>query len=518
VAGTVSRNGDVLRGRRLLLAATTLLALYLIVHLLLLGRFPWFVDETYYASLAQMGAAEPADRFNSLVDDKGLLVQWTAIALLHFDLAPMLVLRLISIVSGAVTALASGWIAWRWWANRTIAIVVVALTAFIPYLMVHDSVGIYDPVVAAGSMLALALELELARHQRLDLAMILGVVFGGLLLTKQTGVLALVMAPFSLVVFQWEPQRRWRRLGAWAGLIVLALVIALLLYSLRRLSPLAYVPGPHNHRTLSDFLHHPFQELSAVAGPVWRTLWCYLTPGGVLLGIWGMVRVVAERHRAGIVVALWAVAALVMFVFVTTTPYPRYGLQIAAPAALLAVIGGRDLVTRLLLRARSARSGAGLERRWFAAAGGLLALAVIPGVVIDVRILADPGNAPYAGLDRDQYNVLISNRAPARAAAQHILQLAPPAFTAATPLDQRTIATIGGWVWSTELTVNGNRYSPTPRFIVAPLGAPRPQLQTARFVIVEQKPPAWMNLRPAQLVGRWTRPGGPSVELYDRAS
>ena len=38
------------------------------------------------------------------------------------------------------------------------------LAAFVPYMFVHDSVGIYDPFVAAGSMVAIALQLELARR------------------------------------------------------------------------------------------------------------------------------------------------------------------------------------------------------------------------------------------------------------------------------------------------------------------------------------------------------------------
>ena len=67
--------------RRLLWSSAFLLASYVLVHAALLSRFPWFVDETFYASLAQ-AAAVPSARFDSLIDDKGLLVQWIAVALL----------------------------------------------------------------------------------------------------------------------------------------------------------------------------------------------------------------------------------------------------------------------------------------------------------------------------------------------------------------------------------------------------------------------------------------------------
>ena len=192
----------------------------------------------------------------------------------------MTAMRLISIVSGAIGALASGYVVWRWLESLRLALVTGLLVAFIPYMFVNDSVGVYDAFVAAFSMVALALQLELAHRQRLDVALVLGMTVGALLLTKPTGELAIVLWPVSLLMFDWGRIRRWRRLAAWAGLGILALVIAFAMYGRPRLSPLGYSPDPANHRTISEALHHPLAKIDSVPRPALDAMWGYLTPPG----------------------------------------------------------------------------------------------------------------------------------------------------------------------------------------------------------------------------------------------
>jgi hypothetical protein len=344
--------------------------------------------------------------------------------------------------------------------------------------------------------------------------MLLGMVFGILVLAKATGLLAIALLPLSLAVMDWRRDGLARRLAVWAAFVALALVIATCLWSLSRLSPLAYTPTPENHRTVSELFSDPFGTLRTVAPDAWWAMWGYLTPPGVLLAVWGLVRVVVTRHRVGLVLAMWGLAAIAMYLLLTDTAYPRYGLQAVAPLCVLIVVGAADLVGRV--EARVGRGGSG-GRRWAAAAGLVAAIALAPMLVLDLRVLLSPGTAPYPGLDRAQYVTLVSNRGPVHDAALEVLRRAPSTFPANTAPGRRTVAGLGGWPWATQLTLNGTHYTTKPRFLYVDDTSDHGQVNAARFVIVEGPAPPWVELGDARLLRRWSRPGGgPPVALYDR--
>jgi hypothetical protein len=114
------------RNKYLALASAALAIGYVIAHALLLDRFPWFVDETYFAWLAQAVQGDPAQRFAALSDHKGLVISWIAAFLIHFDVPPVTAMRLISIVSGAVAVVATGYIVWRWKRSQWLALTTAA--------------------------------------------------------------------------------------------------------------------------------------------------------------------------------------------------------------------------------------------------------------------------------------------------------------------------------------------------------------------------------------------------------
>ena len=65
-------------------------------------------------------------------------------------------------------------------------------------------------------------------------------------------------------------------------------------------------------------------------------------------------------------------------------------------------------------------------------------------LLLDGQVLASPTTAPYAGLDRDQYVELISNREPVREAADRTLKRAPKHLTTSAPVAQRSVADLNG--------------------------------------------------------------------------
>ncbi len=462
---------------------------FVVAQLALVNRFPWFVDETIFADVARTVQADPAQRFLALNDQKGLINSWIQACLIGLGLEPMQAVRALSSASILATAAATGSILARWCGAWPGAIG-FALTAFVPYLFVHASVGVHDPLVAACSMIALGLQLELSRRPRLDVALLLGFVLGIGLLAKPTAALAVALLPFSLLVFDFARPQRLRRLALWGAAVILALAIAALLWNIRQLSPLAALPAPDNHRTIGDLLNDPFAGRKMIAKQGAQAVVGYLTVPGVLLATWGAWLALARRERIGLIFVVWAGAAGLLMLLLTDAAFPRYGIQIAAPAVGLVVLALLDLSTRI-------------RRRPVLIAGCLVA--ATPALVLDIRVLARPVDAPYPGLDRVQYVSSVSNRQPVVEAARRIERLAA---------GQRTVSVggFGGWPWATTLTLGH-----LPGFTYAqevPQG--QPAVLASQFVIVEGDPPPWLDVANRTVKGRWQRPGGAPVTLYAR--
>lgn len=478
--------------RSAVLVGVAALGVYALTHLLLLRRFPWFIDENLYADWAQTVLADPAQRFIALSDHKGLINSWIAAAFIKAGLTPMDAMRLISILSVPVVAAAAGAVVTRWrgWWQGTATF---AGCLLIPFLFVHGAIGVHDPFVAAGSMVSLWLGIELARRPRLDLALLIGITWGLLLLAKQTGSLAIILMPASLLVFDWHAARLRQRLLAWAALLGLALIIAVAMWAITRLSPLAYGPPATNHRTLSDLVHDPFGTFGKVAWPSVRGMIGYLSIPGTLLLLWGMTRAFRERDRTGAILTIWVVASFVAMLLLTNNGYPRYGLQIAAPAVALMVFGAETLV--------------GSPRGRL-----VLVIAAMPALLLDLWVVAAPQRAPYPGLDHDQYVKLASNREPTRRAAERIVRLANADRTAPTTIYHNL------WPSTISLAVNGRTKPATPRFQITVGESPTPeQIDATRYIVWDGTPPSWFAQHGARVVGRWGRGGqGPTTYLLIR--
>ena len=92
------------RGRlRPALVVGALAAAFLATRLALLWRFPWFVDETTFASFARDVHADIGWLFIAESDKKGLLPSWLGAALIGAGIGPVTAMRLLA-ASGAAFA------------------------------------------------------------------------------------------------------------------------------------------------------------------------------------------------------------------------------------------------------------------------------------------------------------------------------------------------------------------------------------------------------------------------------
>jgi 4-amino-4-deoxy-L-arabinose transferase-like glycosyltransferase len=373
-------------------------AAYLATRLLLLWRFPPFWDEAQYAGWAHEGFVDSHARWIALANGKQPMLPWLGMSLMTLGFDPLTAVRLVSAVSGLVTLTMMGLIGHRLGGLR-VGLVAAAGGAIVPYLVVHNSMGLMEPLVAAAATTALYLQLRLAEEPRLDLALLLGIVFAVGLLTKETGKFALVLLPLSLLCFDWADPRWPGRLARWGGYAALALALGGIGYSILRLSDLYSEMERAGraiglHRDYGEALRHPARWAER-NWPLFRAgLGGYLTAPIVVAAAVGAGLGLRARSRVAAVLVGWTLVVLVGATLLAMLPFPRYILVAVPPVVILAAYG-------LVRTVEAVAAWAGPYRR--PAAAAVVAIAVVPALLFDARLLANPDTARYPALDDRQF-------------------------------------------------------------------------------------------------------------------
>jgi 4-amino-4-deoxy-L-arabinose transferase-like glycosyltransferase len=380
-------------------ASAGVLAFFLLTRLLLLWRFPPFFDESLYANWAAQAHDSANERFVALANGKLPLLPWLGAAVMEFGAEPITAVRLVSFVCGLVTMTFVGLLGARL-AGRWAGVAAAGAYAVMPYAVVHDVLGLMEPLVTTTGVIALYLQVRLAAKPRLDFALLLGLAFGAGLLTKESGAIALVLLPFSLLVFRWDKSGQKRRLAAWAGCAAVSVVVAGICYSVLTLSDLWDNYGSARAslgtwRSVGTGLSHPLHWLERAWHPDQDLVVGFATWPILLLTALGLVVGVRARPRLGALYVLWMLAPAATAILFLTETFARYLLPSVPLIAVFAGVGAVALV-------RQARR---LPAAWRpAAAMGALVLVALVALLFDGHILADPATAAYPGTSRNEYS------------------------------------------------------------------------------------------------------------------
>ena len=147
-----------------------LAAAYLATRLALLWRFPWYVDETTFASFARDVHGDLGQFFAAEIDKKGLLPSWLGAGLITAGFDPVTAMRVIAGLGAALAAVCGGLIVRRLYGLRE-GLLTAALIALGPYFLVNASVGIYDALVTGLVAAAILVSIRLAQRPRLATAL-----------------------------------------------------------------------------------------------------------------------------------------------------------------------------------------------------------------------------------------------------------------------------------------------------------------------------------------------------------
>jgi 4-amino-4-deoxy-L-arabinose transferase-like glycosyltransferase len=383
------------RAAAMLVAAVALL--YLFARLATLWRYPAYYDESFYALTAYRAHLLPALRFDPLLDSKGPLLTWISLIPLAADEGhPLQWVRTIAAIAGAITIVFAAWVAARLF-DRAVAVAAALVLVVLPLALVQGAMGIHEPLVAAAAMVALYLQIRLAQDPRLDLSLLLGLALGAGLLTKDSGVFAVLLLPLSLLVVDWNGVDRTRHVCRWLLYALVAVGIGYLAHSLMRLSP-QYYEGLRRREALDQY--NTIGSVLENLGPILQLNWPgyrvaligYITAPLLLVAGAAAGLLLATRLRVALLLLAWILLPIAVAVLVANKPLGRYLLPAAAPLAILIAAG-------LVAAVRWALAWLP-DRPWrtWVVAGALLALA-LPALVFDARVLADPARAELPGFD-----------------------------------------------------------------------------------------------------------------------
>lgn len=405
VQPTTSRTGfrfgaDVLRRLQVVIPLTVLAAAFLGTRVALLQRFPPFLDESLYATWALRVHDSVNDRFVALAYGKLPLLSWLGAGFVYAGVEPLDAVRLVSFLAGVISMVVAALLAARL-GGREAGLAAAAVYVLLPLAFVHDVIGVMEPLVTALLVLALYLQIRLAEQPRWATSFLLGLTMGAAILTKETGEIALVLLPASLLVFDWSRDGLGRRLLSWTGCAATAAALAGISYLVLTLSEF-WDDYPQSRRSLGTFrsfgdgISHPVRWLRAEWHGYWTEVLGYTTVPLLLAVVIGIV--VALRRQRGLasLFLLWVGLVLAIDILFLPNTFVRYLVPLSPLVAAFAgcgIVWGAEAVARALRRP---------QHVWrITAAVGLLVL-LLP-LIFDGRVLASPSTAPYAGLSKEEY-------------------------------------------------------------------------------------------------------------------
>jgi 4-amino-4-deoxy-L-arabinose transferase-like glycosyltransferase len=332
-----------------ILSALGILILYFILRLTNILTLPIFTDEAIYVRWSQIAANDASWRFISLTDGKQPMFVWVAMILIKLIKDPLLAGRVVSVAAGFVSTIGMFFLANELFRNKKIGLLASLIYVLYPFSLVYDRLALYDSTVAMFIIWSLYFEILLVRHLRLDLAMILGMVVGGGMLTKTSADFAFILLPFSLLLFNFKDKQWKNNLWRWILYALVSVIIANIIYTILRLSPFYHIIGEKNYTfiyTVQEVLKNPFSNFINNFINQFGWLITYATiPFFVLVVAAFILR--KKYFLELLLLGCWFIVPFTALALFGKVIYPRFTLFMTMPLLALAAFGLYGIVTMI---------------------------------------------------------------------------------------------------------------------------------------------------------------------------
>lgn len=318
-----------------------IIVVYFVLRIPNLTLQPIFVDEAIYIRWAQVMRSEPSLRFLPLIDGKTPLFMWTLIPILKIFNDPLFAGRFLSVIFGFITLLGTLFLGWKFF-DKNVGMFAAFLVAVTPFMVFFDRMALVDSMLTAFSIWSLNLAMLILRSQRLDLAMSLGYILGGAMLTKTPGSFNVAILPTTLLAFKWQQQQKEKKLLKIIGLWLVALIIALAIYNILRLGP-----GFNNLNSRNqDYIFSPVDIYQRPLDPFLPHLnilfdWFVrlITVPTLLLLAFAIVMSFRKKDRIVLAILVWALVPILVQTALLKVFTARYILFSIPPLLVIAGYG-----------------------------------------------------------------------------------------------------------------------------------------------------------------------------------
>lgn len=373
-----------------IIIALLLIGFYFLIRIIRLTLIPIFTDEAIYVRWAEIARYDAAWRFIPLSDGKQPLFVWLAMVIFPFFSDPLFAGRLVSVLAGLGTMVGLFLLGWRLFGKRQIGFLAAGLYLLYPFALVYDRMALMDGLVGMFAVWALLFEILLVQTLRLDVALILGMIIGGGILTKSSGFFNLYLLPFSLLLFPWQDKQRTKKLLLWLGLALIVVIESQMMYLVLRLSPLFNMVAEKNNVFIYPFkewLDHPFRFFLGNLMGLWDWFIGYFS--WPVFGLLAFSVITIWRYfRKKALLLVWFGAPFVALALFGRVLYPRFVFSMTLSLLPLAALSLGQLFNLL-------------KKPWLIALVSLFLASF--WIRSDWQLLTNPYTADIPKADKGQY-------------------------------------------------------------------------------------------------------------------
>lgn len=354
-----------------------------IYHLTIL---PVFADEAIYIRWSQVMGAEATLRFLPLSDGKQPFFMWILMFVVRRFSDPLLISRLLSVISGLGTIVGIFVLTFILFKNKTVSLLASFLWAISPIAYFFDRMALVDSMLTMFGVWTLIFAVITAQKKRLDTAMIGGFFLGFALLTKSPALFFTLLIPVT-----WIYAKNFKNLLQIILLTLVTYVIGYAMYNILRLGPDFGMIASRNLDYVFPLSHlwtNPKDPFVFHIAEIFTDWFIKMGPGiGLILGIIGIFVGFKKYFREVTILFAWFFIPIIIeseYAKVLTVRYILMTIPFFLIICSIAILQTKLTIVRIATLA-------------------LLAIFVIQALLFDKVLATDPAAANLPSSERSGY-------------------------------------------------------------------------------------------------------------------